>query len=124
LSKATEDSLLTYSRGGVAGAESNIFAIDGNCAGAAGIAEMLLQSHADELHLLPALPSEWPEGKIVGLKARGNIEVSLFWSKGRLEKAILKSRIASSCTVRYGAATTKINLTPDKELEITARQFS
>ena len=51
--------LMTVSVGGIAGAEQDIFAIDGNCAGAAGIAEMLLQSQNDEIALIPALPKAW-----------------------------------------------------------------
>jgi len=60
LSHIMESSLMTYSRGGVAGAENNIFSLDGNADGAAGIAEMLLQSQQEEIHLLP-LPSAGPQ---------------------------------------------------------------
>jgi alpha-L-fucosidase 2 len=124
LAKAAEDSLLTYSRGGVAGAENNIFAIDGNCAGAAGIAEMLLQSQAGEIHLLPALPSAWPRGSITGLCARGGVEVSLWWAAGRLSSASLKSSLGGTHTVRYGAVTTQVNLQPGREVKVFARNFA
>ena len=83
--------LLTFSRGGIAGAAENIFCVDGNSSGAAGIAEMLLQSHTDEIELLPALPKAWPNGRVTGLKARGNLTVDIEWKEGR----VVSYRIAS-----------------------------
>jgi alpha-L-fucosidase 2 len=55
------------------------------------MAEMLLQSHLDKVHLLPALPSSWPEGNVTGLKARGGFEVNISWKKSALTGAQLKS---------------------------------
>ncbi|WP_353887415.1 glycoside hydrolase family 95 protein [uncultured Spirosoma sp.] len=67
------------------------FQIDGNFAGTAGMAEMLLQSHLDKIHLLPAVPDAWSEGRVTGLKARGGFEVSMNWKKSTLTGATLKS---------------------------------
>ena len=123
LSRAVEDSLLTYSSGGVAGAASNIFSLDGNTAGAAGVAEMLLQSQAEEIHLLPALPSAWPRGRISGLCARGGVEVSLSWAEGKLLFASLKSKQGGRHSVRYGTVVMRCLLRPDSEVKLYPAQF-
>jgi alpha-L-fucosidase 2 len=76
------------------------FQIDGNFGGTAGMAEMLLQSHAGEISLFPALPAAWGSGSITGLRARGDIGVDLHWKNGIGSLATLSPRSAGVLTVR------------------------
>ena len=120
LREDTDHNLLTFSRAGIAGAQENIFAIDGNTAGTAGVAEMLLQSHHD-IHLLPALPGAWPSGSVTGLRARGGYEVDIVWRGGALASAVVRSSSGGTRKVRYRDSVVPIELTPGGSVRLDGR---
>jgi alpha-L-fucosidase 2 len=78
------------------------FQIDGNFGATAGITEMLLQSHAGNIEILPALPDAWETGYIHGICARGGYEVSIDWEKGKLKRLELVSKLGEPCLLKYG----------------------
>ena len=84
------------------------FQIDGNFGGCAGIAEMLLQSHAGEIELLPALPKAWPAGSIKGLRARGGFTVDIQWRDGKITRYRVASTEPRKVTIRVQGETKTI----------------
>ena len=110
------------------------FQIDGNFGAANGIAEMLLQSQdpyatptglspvqsgdAGFLHLLPALPSAFPTGKVTGLLARGGFEVSLAWRDRKLTQATIRSKQARPLKVRYNGKEASFNMKAGQTLQL------
>lgn len=104
------------------------FQIDGNLGYVAGVAEMLLQSHAGFIELLPALPDAWGSGEVSGLRARNGFEVGISWKDCQLEKASVKSLSGKTCSLRAGQPfTVKCNgrtVATSKEIDVHGRKYN
>jgi alpha-L-fucosidase 2 len=103
-----------YSQGG--GTYPNLldahppFQIDGNFGGTSGITEMLLQSHDGAAQLLPALPEEWSNGKVTGLKARGGFTVDITWKNKKVTEVKIHSLLGNNFRIRTDSSLKGKNL--------------
>ncbi|WP_279545912.1 glycoside hydrolase family 95 protein [Pseudoteredinibacter isoporae] len=116
LLRLTNEKSIKYGESG-GGIYSNLlvahppFQLDGNEGGTAGMAEMLLQSHAGVIALLPALPTAWPDGEVKGLRARGGVQVDIIWRAGELVEARLLAQRTGSYRIRVGKTLSTVTLT-------------
>jgi alpha-L-fucosidase 2 len=90
----------------------------------AAVAEALVQSHAGEISLLPALPPQWPDGSVTGLRARGDYEVSMQWKDGKLTGAEIRSVKGGTFKVRSGGKTAPLTLKPGGTIHLNAELVS
>ena len=94
--------------------------LDGNFGITAGVCEMLLQSHENEIALLPALPKVWANGSVTGLRARGGFEADISWKDGKLSAAKLRSLLGNHCKIRYREKTVEFDTEKSKTYPLNA----
>ena len=112
------ESLLSFFRGAIKPNLFNThppFQIDGNFGGVAGIVEMLIQSHEEEINLLPSLPKAWKNGRFYGLKARGNIEVSLEWKDCKVTSLRLLSKTDKKVAIKVNGTLLETSLIANQQ---------
>ncbi len=90
------------------------FQIDGNLGGPAAITEMLVQSTPGEISVLPALPQQWPNGSLKGVRVRGGGKLDIVWNDGHLSELRLQSNHAVSYRVLYGGLSADVRIKPGK----------
>ena len=106
----TWPNLLSISPEGIGGAETDVYIIDGVLGMAAGVNEMLLQSHSERLEFVPALPEAWDNGSISGMKARGAFEVDFSWEDYKLKTAKIESLAGNTCRIYKNAGANWTNV--------------
>ncbi|MGX1929640.1 glycoside hydrolase family 95 protein [Flagellimonas sp. 2504JD4-2] len=97
------------------------FQIDGNFGATAALAEILVQSHAGEVSLLPALPKVLATGKVSGLMARGGFQVDIDWQDGKIKTAIIHSKLGNKLKVRYGAIVKDFDIEKGRSIELNEK---
>jgi alpha-L-fucosidase 2 len=98
----------------------DVFQIDANLGAMASTIEFLLQSHANEIELLPALPLAWRTGSVRGLRARGGFEIAIEWKEGQLTSASITSLQGTKCVVRYAGCSVQLDLKRDEIRKVNA----
>ncbi len=99
------------------------FQIDGNFGAAAGIAEMLVQSHNGTIRLLPALPETWSEGSVKGLRARGGFEIDVAWKDGKLTQTKIRSLLGENCVLLYRGKTLRFKTRKGGSYQLESGRF-
>ena len=105
--------------------------IEANLGLTSGVAEMLMQSHPEGgaigappvIRILPALPKQWPEGKVTGLLSRGGFEVDIEWKDGELVEATIRSLHGEPCKVRYGSQTKELKIKAGESCTVSVADF-